>query len=54
MGGVERVEHDDLGGGGPGGGEEMLQALRGAEQMAGGAGVDEQVLIGGRTQRRGA
>lgn len=46
--GVERVEDDDLGGGSLSGGEEVIHSLRCAEQMAGGASVDEQVLIGGR------
>ena len=49
--GVERVENDDLGGGGPRGGHEVIQALRGAERMAGGARVHQKILIGGRTQR---
>ena len=49
--GIERVENDDLGGGGPRGGHEVVQSLRGAEQMAGGARVHQKILIGGRTQR---
>jgi len=46
--GVERVEEDDLGGGSLSGGEEVIHSLGCAEQMAGGASVDEQVLIGCR------
>ena len=50
MRGVERVQNDDLSGSGAGGGEKVIQTLRGAEQMAGGARIHEQVLIGGRSQ----
>src|SRR6266478_279649 len=48
--GVERVENNDLGGGGPRGGHKVVQALRGAEQMAGGARVYQKMLIGSRSQ----
>src|SRR5947209_17250811 len=41
--GIERVENDDLGGGGPRGGHEVVQSLRGAEQMAGGARVHQKI-----------
>ena len=43
--GVKRVENDDLGGGGLRSGEEVTHALRGTEQMASGAGIDQQILI---------
>src|SRR5204862_7377210 len=45
--GVERVQDDDLGGGSLGGAEEVMQSLRRAEQMAGGAGVDQEIEIRG-------
>src|SRR3989441_10247265 len=47
--GVERVENNDLGGSGPRGGHEVVQALRGAEQMTGGARVHQKMLIGSRS-----
>ena len=50
MGGVERVQNDDLGTGGTRGGEEVIQALGRIEQMAGGARIYEQVLGGGISQ----
>jgi hypothetical protein len=34
VGGVERVENQDLGGSRPRGGDKVIQTLRGAEQMA--------------------
>jgi hypothetical protein len=45
--GVERVQDDDLGSSRFGGGEEVIQSLRCAEQMAGGASVDQETKIGG-------
>jgi hypothetical protein len=48
--GVQRVQDDDLGSGGAGGGEKVIQSLRRIEQMAGGARIHEQVLIGGISQ----
>jgi hypothetical protein len=48
--GVQRVEHDYLGGGLTGGVEKVIQSLRCAEQIAAGARVHQQVLIGGRSQ----
>jgi len=50
VGGVERVQDDDLGSGGAGGGEEVIQALGRTEQMTGGARIYEQVLVGGISQ----
>ncbi len=50
MGGIERVEDDDFGGGGLSGGEEVVQALRCTEQMAGGAGIHQQMVIGSCSQ----
>ncbi len=50
MRGVERVENQDLGGSGPRGGHKVIQTLRGAEQMARGARIHEEMLIGGRSQ----
>jgi len=44
--GVERVENNDLGGGGARGGYEVVQALRGTEQMSGGACVYQKMLVG--------
>src|SRR5258708_18367030 len=49
--GVERVEDDHLGGGGLGGGEEVIHSLGCAEQMTGSAGVDQEVEIRGASQR---
>jgi hypothetical protein len=34
VGGVEPVENQDLGGSGAGGGDKVIQTLRGAKQMA--------------------
>ena len=51
MGGVQRVQHDHLGGGLTGGVEEVIQTLRRAEQIAAGPGVHQQVLVGGRSHR---
>ena len=51
MRGIQRVQDDDLRGGRVGGCEEVLQALRRAEQMAGSAGVDQEVEIRGASQR---
>ena len=45
--GVQRVEHDHLGGGLPGRVEKVIQALRGTEQIAARTGVHQQVLVGG-------
>src|SRR6202521_1210055 len=50
--GVKRVQDDDFGGGSLSGGEEVIQSLRRAEQMAGGVGVDQEVEIGGGAHAR--
>jgi hypothetical protein len=50
VGGVERIEDDDLGLGLLRRGQEVRQALRGAEQMTGGTGIDKQVVIGSLAQ----
>jgi hypothetical protein len=50
VGGVERIENQDLGGRCPRGGDKVIQTLGGAEQMAGGARVHKKMLIGGRSQ----
>src|SRR5437773_8335209 len=42
--------NNDLGGGGPRSGHEVIQTLRGVEQMAGGACVHQKMLIGSRSQ----
>ena len=49
--GVERVENQDLSGRRPRGGDKVIQTLGGAEQMACGARVHQETLIGGRSQR---
>src|SRR5260370_31164386 len=49
--GVERVEDDHLGGGGLGGGEEVIHSLGCAEPMTGSAGVDQEVAILRAAQR---
>src|SRR5207245_9725917 len=48
--GVERVENNDFGGGGPRGGHKMIPTLHGAEQVTGGARVHQKVLIRSRAQ----
>ena len=48
---VERVQDDDLGGSGLGGGEEMVHSLGCAEQMAGSAGVDQEMVVRGGPHR---
>src|SRR5689334_12152329 len=50
VGGIQRVQDDDLRGGRLRRRQEVLQSLRCAEQMSGGAGIDEKVLIRGWTQ----
>jgi hypothetical protein len=37
---VQRIQNNDFGGGGLGGGDEVVQALGCTEQMTGGAGID--------------
>ncbi len=44
---VQRIEDNDLGGGRSRSVEEVIQSLRGTEQMAGGACIDQQILVGG-------
>ena len=51
VGGVQRVENDHVGFGGTDRRQEVIQAPRCAEQMAGGFGVDEEIGIGSRTDR---
>ncbi len=47
VGGAQRVQDGNLGGGGTGGSEEVIQALRRTEEMAGGVRIHEDILIGG-------
>jgi len=47
---VQRVEHDDLGGSLTGGVEKVIESLRCAQQIAAGARIHQQVLIGGGSQ----
>ena len=46
--GVKRVQDDNLGGGGLGRQEKVVHPLGCAEQMAGGTGIDQKMLIRGR------
>src|SRR5713226_2307064 len=48
--GVERVENQDIGCSGPRGGYKVIQTVRGGEQMARGARIHEEMVIGGRSQ----
>ena len=47
MGGIERVQDDDLCLGGASGLNKLCQALGGIEQFSKGVGIDQQPLIGG-------
>jgi hypothetical protein len=48
--GVQRVEHDHLGGGLPGSVEKVIESLRCAQQIAAGPRIHQQLLVGGRAQ----
>ena len=50
--GVERVENQDLSGRRPRGGDKAIQTLGGAEQMACGARVHQETLIGAAPSAR--
>ena len=47
--GVERIQNNDLRGGGLGRGQKVVEPLGAAEEMTGGASIDEQVGIRCRT-----
>jgi hypothetical protein len=48
--GIQRIQHDHLGGGLTGGVEKVIESLRRAQQIAAGPRIHQQVLIGGRAQ----
>ena len=48
MSGVKRVQDNDLGSGGLRRGGKVIHPLRCTEQMSGGTGIDQKILIRGR------